>query len=389
MAQYINNTTLFDTYGSNITYNFDYVAFTEDTLTQTTVSINNATELSDTTNTITYDIIKHYINKLDLTKINTVNLKITNTYTESLDYLLTDLYITNTNDTSIGIINEEYSDLASEAGVTNNIIYKYYTILKFSPLNKNVLNTANNVFIITPLHYTNTNVNTVSKSTNVVLSVKSLMENLNTSITTDYAISELNSPEIIINNVNSINELIKSDSDYYFIDSNDKIIMFTNPLYIGIKSDQPLTDTNTITPQPEIFIISDATEYVNTDENVNMGKTAITKNNSIGQSSTDLDDKIYINCHPIDDGGRIIPKSDNSKKTNRDIKISIIFFGVLFTVGLLVYIYMNRTNELFLLFDSTNLTNELNGIRIKYGIMLFVFITSWVFIGINIDNLPD
>ena len=163
---------------------------------------------------------------------------------------------------------------------------------------------------------------------------------------------------------------------------------FTNPLYIGIKSDQPLTDTNTITPQPEIFIISDATEYVNTDENVNMGKTAITKNNSIGQSSTDLDDKIYINCHPIDDGGRIIPKSDNSKKTNRDIKISIIFFGVLFTVGLLVYIYMNRTNELFLLFDSTNLTNELNGIRIKYGIMLFVFITSWVFIGINIDNLP-
>ena len=388
MAQYINNTTLFDTYGSNITYNFDYIAFTQDTLNQTTVSINNSTELSDTTNTITYDIITHYTNKLDLTKINTVNLKITNTYTESSDYLLTDLYITKTNATSIGIINEEYSDLATEAGVTNNIIYKYYTILKLSPLNKNVLNTANNVYIITPLHYTNTNVDTVSKSTNVVLSVKSLIDNLNTDNATDYIISELNSPEIIINNVNSINELIKSDSDYYFIDSNDTI-MFKNPLYIGIKSDQPLTDTNTITPQPEIFIISDATEYANTDENVNIGKSAITKNNAIGQSSTDLDDKIYINCHPIDDGGRIIPKSDNTQKTNKDIKISIIFFGVLFTVGLLVYTYINRTTELFLLFDTTNLTNDLNGIRIKYGIMLFVFITSWVFIGINIDNMPD
>lgn len=386
MPQYINNTTLFDTYGSNITYNFDYIAFTNDTLNQRTVSINNATDLSDKTKNITYDIITHYTNKLDLTKINTVNLKITNTYTESSDYLLTDLYITKINDTSIGIINEEYSDLASEANTTNNVIYKYYTILKLSPLNKNVLNTANNVYIITPLHYTNTNVDTVSKSTNVVLNVKTLTDNLNTSIATDSIISELNSPEIIINNVNSINELIKSDSDYYFIDSNDKIIMFKNPLYIGIN--QSVKDKNMITAPLEFLNISDATEFVNADENVNTGKSAITKNSAIGQTSTSLDDKIYINCHPIDDGGRIIPKSDNTQKTNKDIKISIIFFGVLFTVGLCIYVGMNRS-ELSLLFDTTNLTNDLNSIRIKYGIMLFVFITSWIFIGINIDNMPD
>jgi hypothetical protein len=49
MPQYINNTTLFDTYGSNITYNFDYIAFTNDTLNQRTVSINNATDLSEKT----------------------------------------------------------------------------------------------------------------------------------------------------------------------------------------------------------------------------------------------------------------------------------------------------------------------------------------------------
>lgn len=361
MAKYINNTTQFDTYGSNITYNFDYVVFTEDTLT-TNTPIN--IQIDDTT--ITYDIIRHYTNKLDLTKINTVNLKITNTFTQSTDYLLTDMYITKSNNTSIGILNSEY--LTSSEGT--NIIYRYYTILKCSPLTKNAVNTANNVYIITPLNYTNKNIDTISQSTNIVLSVKSIDE---TTI--------LNTPEIIINNVNSINELIKSDSEYFFIDSPNKIIMFKNPVYIGVIGVETTIDKDKITSDLTLLNVSATTEY----ENVENGKSPITKNNAIGQTTTELDSNIYINCHPIDDGGRIIPKADNTNKTNDDIKISIIFFGLFFTFGLFVYIYLNR-NELFMLMgDSANV----NSLRFKYGIMLFVFLTSWIFIGINIDNMPD
>jgi len=383
MAQYINNTTSFDNYGSSISYNFDNVQFNIDTLTST-LSLKTETSDSATTKLITYDIITHYINKIDLSVINTINLKITNNYTQTDDYLLTDLYIAKANENSLGVLNE---DIALTIDATVDVpppkyMYRYSIITRFSPLKGNSLSVDKNIYIITPLLYTNENVNTVTQSSNVILSVKTIENN---------QITELESPEINISNINNINEIIKTDSDYFFIDSIDKIILFKNPLYIGIKTTSQYSGNLSTLPTPNgLVYLTTATEYVDSANIVNNSSSGISKNNAIGQTSANLDSNIYINCHPVDESGRLVPKSDNTQKTNKDIKISIIFFGCFFTVAICIYVFLGyRKKELDNIMDFSIMDENTTSIRIKYGIILIVFIISWVFIGMNIDNMPD
>ena len=385
MTKYINSDNSFlPSYDNNITYNFDNVQFKENSInSDDTLTINISPEDSTTTNNIDYTIIKHYINTLDLTKINTINLKITNTYTQTDDYLITDMYITKITNTSLGVLNNDDEN--------TKFIYTYSIILRFAPLTKNEINTDKNIYIIRPLLYTNENTDTVTPSKNILLNVQEIMDNPSTSDTTDYIIS-VATPEIIITNINSIDELINRSDIVYYIDATNKIILFKTPLSIGANiSSNYSADVVKSLPTPTIMNTLVTTPFVDDEENQILKNVTygIIKNNAIGQTSTDLDSNIYINCHPIDNTGRIIPKSDNSKKTNTDIKISIIFFGVFFTICLGVYVWLYRINELYKLFNTGDMTEDMTSIRMKYGVMLFVFITCWVFIGINIDNMPD
>ena len=382
MGQYINNTSAFNNYGSSISYNFDTVQFMMDAATPT-LSMKTETSDSTTTKLIEYDVITHYINKIDLSLPNTINLKITNNYTQSDDYLLTDLYIAKVNDNSLGILNNDIALTIDEAVDSEppKYMYRYSIITRFSPLKGNSLSVEDNIYIITPLLYTNQNVNTVTQSSNIQLNVNTIRNK---------TITELKSPEIIISNINNINEIIKPDSDYFFIDSIDKIIIFKNPLYLSLKKKGYTGNFNEIPTPNEFLYVTSATEYIDSINSVNSSSSTISKNNAIGQTSANLDSNIYINCHPVDESGRLVPKSNNTQKSNKDIKISIIFFGVFFSCVIIAYTanaYFKKELDGILDFSITN--ESITSIRIKFGIMFMVFIISWVFIGINIDDMPN
>jgi hypothetical protein len=382
MAQYINDTTTFDNYASSISYNLDKVQFTIDTLTDT---ISIKTETSDSANikTFNYDVITHYTNKIDLSVINTINLKLTNNYTQTDDYLITDLYIAKANENSLGVLNEDIAltiDATPDAPPTK-YMYKYFIITRFSPLKGNSLSVENNIYIITPLLYTNTNINTVSQSSNIVLSVKTIDNN---------QITELESPEINITNVNNINEIIRSDSDYFFIDSIDKVVIFKNPLYIGIKPTTQYTgNLTTLTTPNELLYLLNGTEYTDSANIINNSSSGIIKNNAIGQTSANLDSNIYINCHPVDESGRLVPKSNNSQKSKKDIEKTILAFGVFFTFIVFCYFGYAIYNKELVLSDviNFNLINEnITNVRIKYGIMFMVVVICWIFMIVSLDT---
>jgi hypothetical protein len=382
MGQYINNTSAFNNYGSSISYNFDTVQFMMDAATPT-LSMKTETSDSTTTKLIEYDVITHYINKIDLSLPNTINLKITNNYTQSDDYLLTDLYIAKVNDNSLGILNNDIALTIDEAVDSEppKYMYRYSIITRFSPLKGNSLSVEDNIYIITPLLYTNQNVNTVTQSSNIQLNVNTIRNK---------TITELKSPEIIISNINNINEIIKPDSDYFFIDSIDKIIIFKNPLYLSLKKKGYTGNFNEIPTPNEFLYVTSATEYIDSINSVNSSSSTISKNNAIGQTSANLDSNIYINCHPVDESGRLVPKSNNTQKSNKDIKISIIFFGVFFSCVIIAYTanaYFKKELDGILDFSITN--ESITSIRIKFGVLFMVFIISWVFIGINIDDMPN
>lgn len=383
MAQYINNISAFNNYGSTISYNFDTVQFMTDTLTPT-LSIKVETADSAITKLVNYDVITHYINKIDLNIPNTINLKITNNYTQSDDYLLTDLYIAKATENSLGILNPDIALTIDDTAIDTEppkYMYNYSIITRFSPLKGNSLSVEENIYIITPLLYTNQNINTVTQSSNIQLNVNSI---------SNKTITELKSPEIIISNINNINEIIRTDSDYFFIDSIDKIILFKNPLYISFKKKNYSGNFNEVPTPNEFIYITSATEYIDSINIVNTSSSTISKNNAIGQTSSNLDSNIYINCHPVDETGRLVPKSDNTQKSNKDIKRSILFFGVFFSVVIIAYTangYFKKELDGIIDFSINN--ESIRGIRIKYSILFLVFIASWVLIVINIEDMPN
>lgn len=354
MAQYINTEKITDNTTDTITYNFDNIKLIEATITTSTLVLTDFP--------IEYTILKQYTNTLNLKLANNFNLKIIESAAE---YLLTDMYICkikttpSTGNKSIGI---------QVKGEIVTSMFLYFVVLQFAPLTQNnQLNNQENVYIIRPFIYSNTQLDVTSTieiiySENFLLNVKEQNNDTNT-IT---SIDETN--PIIISNINSIDEIVTT-TEFFYINSTSKLILFKNPIYLNVKD----KNTNLETPKNLIYLKNDTTdtgtitisEY---DNYADIEKGTSISKSEIGQTPGTNDASIYINCRKADDAGNILPLVNTPEVESSYLSLTWWITGF-YWFSLILYCVLYR-KEFITIFNTKNDTESIK-IKLKYGSMLF------------------